>query len=348
MSKVSLLKKIQLASLAAGLALMFYVIQRAGVGELLRHLGAMGWWGSLLILGISFVRNLARTGSWYISIDPAHRSVSCWSLLNVMLAGESIKYLTSTGPFLGEPAKAALVRRRLPLMLSISSLAVENITYYLSVVLFTLASLPALIWLLPMPSGIRWTGYAIAGVFVVVVLLVWLSIRRRSFALAKAVGYVTAARVQPQGDAAAKVKQFEERVYDFYEKRPGAFLTILALNLGAHLINIGEVCVILNFMALPASVFSGFIIEAATKLINLAFFFVPGRAGVYESGNALVLEGLGLGAGAGVALAIVRKLRAFFWAGWGLAALGVIGLRNGRDGNHQVAERIRSAGDQKL
>ncbi|HEU4388801.1 MAG TPA: lysylphosphatidylglycerol synthase domain-containing protein, partial [Blastocatellia bacterium] len=184
----------------------------------------------------------------------------------------------------------------------------------------------------------------LAAGFVAVFVMVWLSIRLRSFALARVVRYFTASRVQHrQHDPASKVREFEERIYDFYAKRTGAFFVILGLNLGAHLINIGEVCAILKFMSLPSSVFSGFIIEAATKLINLVFFFIPGRAGVYESGNALVLEGLGLGASAGVALAIVRKLRAFFWAGWGLATLGVVTFRDGR-GSRETTEAIHPDG----
>ena len=62
-------------------------------------------------------------------------------------------------------------------------------------------------------------------------------------------------------------------------------------------------------------------------MINLVFFFVPTRAGVYESGNALLLQALGMSAAAGFALAIIRKLRAFLWVGYGLVVIGVMMLR---------------------
>jgi putative effector of murein hydrolase LrgA (UPF0299 family) len=71
-------------------------------------------------------------------------------------------------------------------------------------------------------------------------------------------------------------------------------------------------------------------VEAVTKIINMVFFFVPARAGVYESGNALVLDAIGMTAAAGVALAIIRKLRAFVWAGYGIAAVAVITLKDRR------------------
>ncbi len=116
-------------------------------------------------------------------------------------------------------------------------------------------------------------------------------------------------------------------LYTFYARRRRAFYLIFWLNMGAHLINVIEVYVILVLLELPGTFLTGFLVEAVTKVINLVFFFVPTRAGVYESGNALLLQALGMGAAAGVALAIIRKLRAFLWVGYGLVVIGVMTLR---------------------
>jgi len=83
-------------------------------------------------------------------------------------------------------------------------------------------------------------------------------------------------------------------------------------------------------MDLPASLAAGFVVEAVTKVINGAFFFVPTRAGVYESGNALTLQAIGLGSSAGVALAIIRKLRAFVWIAYGLGAIAALTFKDRR------------------
>ena len=96
----------------------------------------------------------------------------------------------------------------------------------------------------------------------------------------------------------------------------------------SHFINVFEVWLILRLMHLPASLAAGFVVEAVTKVINGAFFFVPTRAGVYESGNALTLGAIGLGTSAGVALAIIRKLRAFVWVAYGMGAIAVIAFKD--------------------
>jgi hypothetical protein len=330
--KKSLYKKLEIASLIAGLALLFYLIKQTGLDETARYFRLMGW-GVFLILGLSAVRNLVRAGSWYFSIEPAHRSISFWSLTNVMLAGEAIKYLTATGPLLGEPAKAAMVRRQVPLIQGFSSIVVENLIYNLSVALFMFAGLPALATLVEVPDNLKLAGYIFAAATVMALAVSWVAIRGRWFVFARLLERISRARSKKSErieTAIARTRSIEENIYSFYENRRGAFFLILALNMSAHLINVVEVYVILALMELPASLSAGFVVESVTKIINAAFFFVPTRAGVYESGNEFVLRALGMSAGAGIALAIIRKLRAFVWAGYGLAVILSLAVKDRR------------------
>ena len=334
--KKSLFKKLEIASLIAGLALLFYLIKRTGLDEIVRYFQLMGW-GFALILALSAVRNLLRAGSWYFSIDPRHRALSFWSLINVMLAGEAIKYLTATGPLLGEPAKAAMVRRQVPLLAGFSSIVVENLIYNLSVALLMFAGLPALAALVEVPARLKVAGYIFAAVTVLAILVAWLSIRGRSFVFARLLERLSgkSARIEA---AASRTRSLEESIYSFYEQRRGAFFSILGLNMAAHLVNVIEVYVILALIEQPASLSAGFVVESVTKIINAAFFFVPTRAGVYESGNEFVLQALGMSAGAGVALAIIRKLRAFVWAGYGLAVILSIAVKDRRAAGDEGGE----------
>jgi len=333
--KKSALNVFQIASFVAGVALFAYLIKQTGLTTLTQYVAMMGW-GALLILGLSAVRNCARAGSWYFSIEPGQRGVSFWSLMNVMLAGEAIKYMTATGPLVSEPAKAAMVRKYVPLLQGFSSVVVENLIYYLTVFIFMFASLPALAWLAEVPGDVKLAGYILMSAIAFSILITWVAIRRRWYVLARALeqlARITARRrgeipAQPRriDSMGAQVRRVEENLYTFYERRRGAFYLIFSLNMASHFINVVEVCLILALMKLPATILNGCMIEAVTKVINLIFFFVPTRAGVYESGNALMLQALGMSAAAGVALAIIRKLRAFVWVAYGLGVIGVMML----------------------
>jgi hypothetical protein len=336
----SLLKWLQIVSFVAGLWLFAYLIKQTGVGNLLHYLAMMGW-GFAAIIALSAMRNFTRTASWYYAIDPAHRQIGFWSLMNVMLAGEAIKYLTATGPLLGEPAKAAMVRRQVPLIAGFSSVIVENLIYNLTVFIVMLGGLPALAWLIDVPHRLQVAAAIFAAVLVVAVGFVWMAVRGRWFILARLLEQLrrlTARRAlleihnEPSrfDKIISRVREVEANIYMFYEQRRAAFFVIFAVNMLAHLINVVEVCLILALMNLPASLAAGFVIEAVTKVINGAFFFVPTRAGVYESGNALTLKAIGLAGSAGVALAIIRKLRAFVWVAYGLGAIALIALKDRR------------------
>ena len=327
----------QTASFLAGVGLFVYLVRQTGLTALAHYLGMMGW-GFALIIGLSGFRNCARAGSWYLSIEPNKRGITFWRLMNVMLAGEAIKYLTATGPLLGEPAKAAMVRHQVPLLQGFSSVLVENLIYYLTVFIFMLAGLPALAWLTEVPGNLKLAGYILMSTITLAVLVTWLAIRRRWFVLARALEQLArltnrrASEPRPQRRRieaiAIQVRAVEDNLYSFYARRRGAFYLIFSLDMCAHLINVVEVYIILALLKLPATLSIGFLVEAVTKVINMVFFFVPTRAGVYESGNALLLQALGMSAAAGIALAIIRKLRAFVWVGYGLVVIGLLMLRN--------------------
>ena len=337
--KKSALKALQIISLISGLALFAYLIKQTGLETLAQYLKMMGW-GFAFIIALSVLRNLARAASWYYSIDPSRRNVGYWSLMNVMLAGEAIKYLTATGPLLGEPAKAAMVRRKVPLVEGFSSIVVENMIYNLTVFLVMLTGLPALAWLIEVPDSLKLAAYIFTTVIILTVALTWLAVRGRWFLLARMteqLSWLVSSRDR-SNRIIQRVRAVEENIYSFYETRRAAFFLIFVINLIAHLINIIEVYVILSLMGLHATLASGFVVEAVTKVINGAFFFVPTRAGVYESGNALVLDALGMSASAGVALAVIRKLRAFVWVGYGIVAIAVITLKDRRADERRAAD----------
>jgi len=340
--KKSLFNTLQIISFLVGVGLFVYLVKETGLSTVVRYLAMMGW-GFVWILALSAARNCARAGSWYFSIEPAQRRITFWQLINVMLAGEAIKYLTATGPLLSEPAKAAKVRRRVPLLQGFSSVLIENLIYYLTVFVFMLAGLPAVALLTGVPGNLKLAGYFIVSTIAVAVLLMWLAIRWRWFVVGRALeqtARLTARRehkATPQRRIemiALQVRAVEDNLYSFYERRRAAFFLIFSLNMCAHVINIIEVCIILALLKLPAEISVGFVVEAATKVINMVFFFVPTRAGVYESGNAVLLQALGMTAAAGVALAIIRKLRAFVWIGYGLVVIGLMTIGKGREGDN--------------
>ncbi|HSC28880.1 MAG TPA: hypothetical protein VLD67_16510, partial [Vicinamibacterales bacterium] len=100
----------RIALLAAGVALFLYLLHQLGPGAVVEMLGRIGW-GALPIAAIyaghQSVRALALTASVHDAAPLLWREA-----LGIRLAGEAVQFLTFTGPFLSEPAKAWLLAGR--------------------------------------------------------------------------------------------------------------------------------------------------------------------------------------------------------------------------------------------
>jgi hypothetical protein len=84
---------------------------------------------------------------------------------------------------------------------------------------------------------------------------------------------------------------------------------------------VAEVFLAVKFLGYDASVSTSLIIESLTKVINVAFSFVPGTIGAYEGGNEFILQTLGYATAVGVSLALVRRGAILFSTTVGLIVL---------------------------
>jgi glycosyltransferase 2 family protein len=323
------MKKIQAISLVLGLSLFAFLIYKIGFSQILNSLRLVGS-GFIVLILISGVRHLLRAAAWKKCFEADHRHhVGLFELFNVRLAGEAIRYISFTGPILGEPAKAALIKRRLPLSHGLSSVIVENLTYSLSAILIAIIGVVLLLVNVNLNSKLRWASIIISAVVLAVVAVIWRGIARRNFVLVRVMRLLErrtkrkwfAKRVESVG-------RMEENVFNFYNHRERTFLLVLSMQMLAHFVNIFEVYLILHYMGVNATFVAAFIIEAAMKMINAAFFFVPGQVGVFEGGNALLLRALGFTASIGVAVALVEKIRTLVWTAYGLVALTFLLRKN--------------------
>jgi glycosyltransferase 2 family protein len=307
-----------LISFIVGSVVFIWVVRRAGPLELLTRLRALGW-GFLFVLGISSVRYLARGLAWQRCIEPADRTVGLGALIRARLAGESLGDLT-VGPLVAEPLRLVALGSRLPLASGISSLAVENLAYAVSSCFMIVAGSIALLASFAVSESLR---SAVLLSLVVALLLIGISVlavSRRWRLLSSAISecgrfFAILARQAPA------VRHLEDYVYDFFARRPGDFLFVGLCEVVFHLAGVVEIYVALSLIGYHVSAPMAFIFESVNRAINIAFIFVPALVGVDEIATGLLTGVLGLGGTAGVALAIVRKLRMFFWIGVGLGFL---------------------------
>src|SRR5215207_4700742 len=312
-----------------GLLLFAYFVNRAGVGEILSNIQRLGA-GFLLILAVSSLRYMARALAWTRCIEPPHR-LPFRDAFAARLMGDALGNII---PFISvavsEPSKAVFVKDRVPLMVGLSGLAIENIFYALTVALFIFSGTATLLLTFSLPKPLRYASIGALIATLVIVPLAYLIIRRQSRFLSGALGYLGNRGIARNfmGRLTPRVQALEERIYGFYAKSQRSFLSIFALDMCFHLAGVVEVFLTLSFISpVPPTITQAFILESVNRIINVAFKFIPLRVGVDEGGTGQVSRVLGFARGIGETLAIVRKGRDIFWSAIGILLIWKTGRR---------------------
>ncbi|HMY76752.1 MAG TPA: hypothetical protein PLQ88_33340, partial [Blastocatellia bacterium] len=84
---------------------------------------------------------------------------------------------------------------------------------------------------------------------------------------------------------------------------------------------VAEIYVTMKLIGADLSLATAFLMESVNRALNIAFVFVPALVGVDELGTRELAKVLGFDGSFGVALAVIRKIRMFFWIGVGLLFL---------------------------
>ncbi|HTG87723.1 MAG TPA: lysylphosphatidylglycerol synthase domain-containing protein [Pyrinomonadaceae bacterium] len=311
-----------------GLLLFIYFVRSAGVGEILNGIQRLGV-GFLLILAISSLRYIARAWAWTRCVEAPYR-LPFRNAFAARIMGDALGNII---PFLSvavsEPSKGVFVKDKVPLMVGLPALAIENIFYALSVALFIFFGTTTLLLSFTLPKALRYASIGTVCVTLVIVPLIYLLIRKQAQFISGTLGFLARRSVAPKFMTRIKprAQTLEERVYGFYERNQRRFLSIFALDLCFHLAGVLEIYTTLSFISPVAPTLTqAFILESVNRIINVAFKFVPLRAGVDEGGTGQVSKVLGIGRDIGVTLAIVRKGRDIFWSAIGVALIWRRGL----------------------
>jgi hypothetical protein len=310
--------------LAAGVALFAYLFYQLGPAAILETLARIGWAGPIIAAFYilhQWLRAMALSAS--VVETPLRWRDAFW----IRIAGEAVQFLTFTGPFLAEPAKALLLAGKIRgAVQGFAATLTEYLTFLFTGALFTIGSLAWLLGSGRLTGGWRTTAIAlICGMTGFLATSAW-AIANRIHLLGAAlerVAKLPGIRRKLRPDMPA-VHRTEDLLLDIMHDRPKRFAGILALEAGAHAVLALELYAMLLALGLSSGLGMAFIIEGAAKFVGLAFFFVPGQIGASEGAHTAIFKVLGLPAVAGFTVPLVRRIRSVIVAGIGLAAMSVL------------------------
>jgi len=303
-----------------GIGLFAYFIYTVGLQEILEGIGKIGFGGFLVLQLIYFFRIAARAAAWKLSVSEPYK-LDLRDTVPAVIIGEALSSLIPLGILISGTSKAIAVKKRVPLVVGLSSVATENLFYSLVTGLFICFGAFAFLRNFELAEGWIWTiDTLVAIIFLLITIGVLMVARQWHWASSLCEWFYNrnvGKRFLESGRA--QVRLFENLIYGFYRQYPRRFAPIIFLQIAYHLLGILEVWFVLSrISSASVSFYSAFLLESISRMITIVFKLIPFLIGVDEAGAKFVAETLALGAGIGVTLAIVRKGRILFWTAIGL------------------------------
>jgi hypothetical protein len=237
------------------------------------------------------------------------------------MIGEAMSNTVPMGILVSGTAKAIAVRKRIPLVAGLSSVATENLFYSFTTGLFLIVGALTLLRAFALDESVILTVNILIGALVVLIMLGLIMVLRQWHFASETCewlyqkGFARSLLEKGRMD----VRIFENLIYSFYRRYPRRFVPICSLQVLYHVLGIAEVWFILSRLSdLPPSLLSAFLLETISRLITIMFKLIPFVIGVDEAGAQFIGETVALAAGVGVTLAIIRKGRILFWTAVGM------------------------------
>src|SRR5271157_3791628 len=174
-SKATTTRQRALRAIAAvsGIALLAYLIWRAGPGNLLRNISTLGW-GLALIIALGGVAHLVKTWAWRLTFTGCEGRVSFFRLLQLRLASEAVGTVGALGQIFGEGLRVSALGPNIPIESRISSVTLDRALFIATSALVSLTGILAALLTLPLNPALRryalLFAVALFGLLFVVVL----------------------------------------------------------------------------------------------------------------------------------------------------------------------------------
>jgi hypothetical protein len=315
----------RLVFLLFGTILLGALVWQLGPGEILQTVARLGW-HSLPILVCYGLYQAMRAVAFRLSVLRS-REVSFLDALWIRLSGDAIHSLTFSGPFLSEPTRAWLLKRR---GLSLAEGFAAALTAALmNLVVGAAMGTAGLVYLLRYAS--LTPPAAGAAVALVCLNLTFLfaaagAVCTRFYLIGTAIGWLGRAgilwgRLKP--DVAA-INKMEDVLLGILHDRPARAAAIVLAEIGGQCALVLELAWILRALEIATPAVYPLVIEAATKFVAVIFFFMPLQLGTAEGSYAVIFGALGLPVAVGFSVAFFRRFRSLLVASAGLAAMNAL------------------------
>ncbi|HVO33042.1 MAG TPA: flippase-like domain-containing protein [Elusimicrobiota bacterium] len=309
------MKILRVLGLAVGIIVIFILVRRTGWPAIEQTLALLGW-GYPIVLAYPLSWMLLNSAGWRCTLPPA-APVPFVRLVQIRLTGESFNSLLPSGYVGGEPVKAVLLSKRMPLSQAVSSVLIAKSAQSVALVVFVTLGLSAGSGPGPTPLLQPPTLVAVVILSLGIGIFTWLLASQSFSRLGRWLHRVT--RIAWLQAQELKLISLDESLGSFYRGGKGRFAASAAWHLGGWLAGALEVAIIFTLLGHPVSLRQAWFIGAMAQLGSVVGLISPAGIGFYEGGHYLAAQLLGLPPVMGLSVSLIRRIREIFWDSIGLA-----------------------------
>jgi uncharacterized protein (TIRG00374 family) len=320
-------KKTRIIFFIIGLGIFIYLVTKFGFNNILINIEKIGWWfiPIVTVWGIVYLFN---SFAWYTILNGKKNGIRFHDLLSVSISGFAINYIT---PFInlgGEPYRVIALRNSIGIHNSVSSVILYRMIHILGSFFFWLTGAVVVAILLPLSSELKISLFAVSFVLIILILFFF---SRHKKGIFKAVLNLLS-KIKFLNKIYLKLLKREktlliidDQIKDLYLNRKSAFYLALFSEYIGRIIASLEFYFILIAIGLNSTIIQAFFINVGSSIIMNVLFFIPFELGTREGSLYFILESLGFTAGVGIFIALVNRIREFFWILIGLLLMQIKG-----------------------
>lgn len=305
--------------LAAAVLLFGFILVRVDLAETWQLLLNVGWSGVAVILAVYLLTFVIDTATWFVTIPSAAlRLTTFHRLWQVMMYGEALNKVLPLASVGGEPVKAMLIKRHLGVGFHEGTASIVLFHTVATVALVVFVLIGFLLMLdSPALAGHRLNAAIGLGVFTVGATLMLVLQRLQ---VVSGLGEWVSRKAWGEGlrRGLAAVRDIEQRLIEFYARRPKRFALAFTLAFANWVLGVVEVYLAMRFLGAEVSFAEAWIIEAVVVLVRSALFVVPANIGTQEGTFVFICAALIGSASVGLGTAAIIRLRGLLWILWGL------------------------------
>ncbi|MCP5468633.1 MAG: flippase-like domain-containing protein [Deltaproteobacteria bacterium] len=302
--------------LLIGLILLVFFIYRADPQKVLSFIPIIGL-NFIFILAINLASFLGFSYAWQIAlrdfIKEATTKLGFIKIFIYKITGEAVNNLTPLSWGGGDPLRVILLKGSLDTQKAAASVTVDRILNNFAAALIILVGILMTLARYTLPQEIK------LGLWIFLVLLIagsiFIYLRSHQGLFSFLISILKFLRIKRHfsDTTLQKVTETDRYISLFYKEDRWGFLFAFLLHLGGRLLSAWEILLIAQFLHSPLNFYEAYLLYSIAIVINLIFFFIPGRLGVLDGAYQGVFFLMNQDPSIGLGIQLVRRIRTFFW-----------------------------------